>query len=664
MNEKQKYRDILISESLELILSLNNDLLELEKNPNDIEIINQLFRITHTLKGNASLDGLEKISSVAHLIEDIFAIIRDYKPSNILEYIDDFLDAADLLQELVEGISNNYYKEINNSKVKKRLTEIKKIINPNPKEIKDKIDETSIILSKAEIQNLIKNQRKVYSIECKFSSTDDMSNINAFIILNNLKALASFIKSNPDEKNIKNKNFETVKIIIESFNGERKIRKIINANCRDFKIDKLDVNLIKKLKPYEKKERSLEEIVDSILEKYSKVFINALKSNENVYFIELNYKLDDSTKGIMAYVIYNNLKEKSSNIVSSINPDEFKEKSKFTKILIYCSNKLTEKKIEKIIKTNCNSYTINKLSELDFMLQENITEVPEPKPPKNKKMELTEKTTTSFSYKTPVKQVYVEVDNDIVYGVIETIGEVVVNLNNLVQIYNEMVDSDIKDIDVLKKENKILASQLNATSVLCNSLMDYAVLLKLVPINQLFKKFPRIVRDSSKKVNKKIHLSIEGERTRIDQEIIDAIEPSILHIIRNSIGHGIEDNETRVKKGKPYIGTIFLRAIQVKNRISIEIEDDGRGIDKEEVIKTAIQKGIIKENHNELDDEEIYSFLFKPGFSTNTEVTNLSGRGVGMDVVATEMKKIGGKINIYSENGKGTKIILNLPITL
>jgi two-component system chemotaxis sensor kinase CheA len=188
--------------------------------------------------------------------------------------------------------------------------------------------------------------------------------------------------------------------------------------------------------------------------------------------------------------------------------------------------------------------------------------------------------------------------------------------------------------------------------------------MRMVPIRKVFNKFPRMVRDMARKADKKINLEMYGEATEIDKSVIEELSDPLVHIIRNSIDHGIEPPAERVKKGKPEYGTIRLGAFQEGNAIAIQIEDDGKGIDPAVVERNAREKGLIRPQDIKLAPKEVIKFIFEPGFSTAEKVTDISGRGVGMDVVKTNISRINGIIDVNSELGKGTQVILKIPLTL
>jgi two-component system chemotaxis sensor kinase CheA len=187
--------------------------------------------------------------------------------------------------------------------------------------------------------------------------------------------------------------------------------------------------------------------------------------------------------------------------------------------------------------------------------------------------------------------------------------------------------------------------------------------IRMVPISQIFSRFPRLVRDLSKTLNKKINLVIEGEETELDKSVIEDLLDPIMHSVRNSIDHGIESPADRKASGKPEEGMVLLKATNEGNMIVIEISDDGKGIDVEAVKSKAIERGIINPNKI-LTDVEAFNLIFEPGFSTAKTITSISGRGVGLDVVRRSIEKLNGTVTVSSEHGKGTKFIIKLPLTL
>ena len=187
--------------------------------------------------------------------------------------------------------------------------------------------------------------------------------------------------------------------------------------------------------------------------------------------------------------------------------------------------------------------------------------------------------------------------------------------------------------------------------------------IRMLPISFAFNRFPRMIRDLSVKIGKKVDLQINGENTELDKTVMEKIGDPLVHLVRNAIDHGIEPLEERIAAGKPETGTIKLDAYHKGGNIVIEIEDDGKGIDPEVIAKKAIEKGVISDTSG-MTDSQIYELIFEPGFSTAAEISDISGRGVGMDVVRKNIKALGGRIDILSEKGKGSTFRVHLPLTL
>lgn len=197
-----------------------------------------------------------------------------------------------------------------------------------------------------------------------------------------------------------------------------------------------------------------------------------------------------------------------------------------------------------------------------------------------------------------------------------------------------------------------------------NELQDIVMSIRMVPLSTTFQKMNRIVRDMGKKLNKSVDLEIIGEETEVDKNIIERISDPLIHLIRNSIDHGIEEASERDKKGKPPVGKLILEAKNAGGDVWIIVKDDGRGLDKEKILKKARENNLVHKPENELTDKEIYSFIFMPGFSTSDKVTEYSGRGVGMDIVTKNISMVGGTINVESAPDKGTTFSIKFPLTL
>src|SRR5690625_3461326 len=237
-------------------------------------------------------------------------------------------------------------------------------------------------------------------------------------------------------------------------------------------------------------------------------------------------------------------------------------------------------------------------------------------------------------------------------------------LDRLVDMVGELViaHSVVAQDSVLNQDME-LQKKVNHASKILRELQDTSLTLRMVPLKSTFQKMNRLVRDLSRKAGKPVTFSTLGEDTEIDRNMVDIINEPLVHMLRNALDHGVEEPEVRKQTDKPDVATIWFRAFQEGGKVVIEIEDDGKGIDKEKILEKGISKGLVEPDAR-MSDSEIFSLIFRPGFSSVEKVTDLSGRGVGMDVVRRSIEKLQGKIEVTSDLGKGTKISLEIPFTL
>ncbi|GJQ58726.1 MAG: chemotaxis protein CheA [Candidatus Scalindua sp. AMX11] len=246
----------------------------------------------------------------------------------------------------------------------------------------------------------------------------------------------------------------------------------------------------------------------------------------------------------------------------------------------------------------------------------------------------------------------VKVDTNKLDNLFDLVGELV--------IANTLISGEMKSGS--NNENRS-NKNLSHLSKITKDIQDQVMSMRMVSLKQTFQKMSRLVRDVSMHANKEVELIISGEDTELDKNVIEEIADPLVHILRNSVDHGIEPEEKRIASGKTKQGTVKLSAYHRGGNIIIQIQDDGKGLQKERILKKAIDKGLIKE-HSEMSDNQIYNLIFSPGLSTAEKITNISGRGVGMDVVKKNIEKLRGKVEVISEEGKGSTFTIKLPLTL
>lgn len=384
--------------------------------------------------------------------------------------------------------------------------------------------------------------------------------------------------------------------------------------------------------------------------------INIIKKAEaeglDAYNIEIRLSPNCMLKSARAFIVVNTLETMGEIIHSNPSIEDIEdEKFDLTFSLIFIS-----KEEEKKIKDSLNS-----ISELENI---NITPIKETDV-NDKEIEFLEEDNRSKDASNIVEKNgtrHFERQNKV--G--KTVRVDIDRLDNLMNLVSELIiiKTRMDELsDISNKEN--MTEAIEYLERITTSLHDAVMKVRMVPIERVFNRFPRMVRDLSKELNKEINLQMYGEETEVDRTVIDEIGDPLIHIIRNSIDHGIETPEERVKLNKPKEGNVILKAYPDGNNVVIEVVDDGRGIDAAKVRKKAVEKDLISLEESEtLSEDDIISLLFQPGFSTSDEVSDVSGRGVGLDVVKSKIESINGSIEIETQQNIGTKFIIRIPLTL
>ncbi|MDR2820589.1 MAG: chemotaxis protein CheA [Desulfovibrio sp.] len=257
----------------------------------------------------------------------------------------------------------------------------------------------------------------------------------------------------------------------------------------------------------------------------------------------------------------------------------------------------------------------------------------------------------------------IRVDHEKLDHLMNLIGELIINRNRYTMIARSLEDEGNEANIAEVAQN--LSETTYAMARISDDLQDTIMKVRMVPVSSVFSRFPRLVRDLSRKSGKEVDLIMEGEETELDKSVVEVIGDPLVHLIRNSVDHGIESEEERAAAGKSPKGKVTLRAFHKGNSVAIEVEDDGAGIDPEKMREVAVRKGLMsQEEAAQLDDVAAVDLIFAPGFSSSEKITDISGRGVGMDVVRTNIKNLKGSVNTFSEMGKGTRFTLALPLTL
>ena len=619
-----------VVETGEILEKLDLGLVELEDRPDDDELLNEIFRAFHTIKGTSGFLGLVKLQKITHKGEDILNKLRKGEIKLNEEIMDAILNTYDTIKELVQIISETKTEELDVSEILSELeTLINRLNNPSAVEIEEsEAESVDVSENSGEIEektnpveenNVRKDSEEgtadsiseIKEPEGDYSLLTDpsMSEIfEGFIvetneILEKLDLDLVELETHPDDSELLNEIFRFFHTIkgTSGFLGLVKLQKVTHF-CED---------LLNKLR---KGEISLDEdIMDAILLAYDTI--------KELVGIISDEKAENFSIGKTLQKLENVF---SSFALGDIEPD-----------------------LQANPEEGGNEHKIDT----------NVKKV-ETKKQKSKKATSKKNVKVQQKQKTQNETIRVEVER--LDDLLNIVQELVLGRNRLLQI-NNVVTNKGKHVDI----SSDLSEATQQIDLMTTELQLAVMKTRMVKIGKVFNRFRRMIRDLSKDMHKKVDLEIYGEDTELDKTLIEEIYDPLVHMVRNSVDHGLEYPEEREKAGKDPRGNVILSAKQEGNNIIISIEDDGHGIDHEVIKKKAIEKNIISEEKaKELTKTDILNLIFAPGFSTAKVVSNVSGRGVGMDVVKTNVTKLRGIIDIETEIGKGSKFIIKLPITL
>ncbi|AKQ73007.1 chemotaxis protein CheA [Bacillus sp. FSL W8-0445] len=540
--DMNQYLDVFIEESREHLQTCNEKLLELEKNPTDLQLVHDIFRAAHTLKGMSATMGYEDMAHLTHSLENVLDAIRNEEMTITSEWMDVMFEALDDLE--------------------------------------------AIVLS-----------------------------------------------------------------IIEGGDGKRDVSEV----CA-----KLDVTGANKetAAAVEAPEAASSETKWSYDEFQRTVIAEAEEQGFKCFEIKVALKEDCLLKGVRVYMVFEQLNE-VGEVVKTIPETEVLESEDFDSEFVICF--LSKHGKEEIFNK------INGVSEIEKIevteLKNDFSAQEEAKPAASEK-----ETAPKEAEKKPAKQPDGKKDaaKPAAGGGTKTIRVNIDRLDSLMNLFEELVIDRGRLEQIAKElEHSELTETVERMTRISGDLQSIILNMRMVPVETVFNRFPRMVRQLTKELNKKIELSIFGAETELDRTVIDEIGDPLVHLLRNSLDHGIEAPEVRVKNGKPETGQVRLKAYHSGNHVFIEVEDDGAGINRKKVLEKALERNVITEREAEtIEDHEIDALIFAPGFSTADQISDISGRGVGLDVVKSKLESLGGSVSIKSSEGEGSLFSIQLPLTL
>lgn len=375
---------------------------------------------------------------------------------------------------------------------------------------------------------------------------------------------------------------------------------------------------------------------------------------EKEYTVRVFLTLDCSMKGVRAYLVINRLQESGIEVVSTSPSLTDLESERFGQSFdIFVRSELRPEEIKRIVES------VAEVEKAEVTVQER--EVQEEAAREERKEEVQVRAPSQEKKKvTGGLKKTVRVDVERLDALMNLVGELVIDRARLEDIIRKLQES--KEVAHLRT---LLADTTTHIGRVTNELQMEIMKARMLPLAEVFNRFPRMVRDLARNFGKEIDFIVEGEDTELDRSLIEEITDPLIHLLRNAVDHGIEPPEERIALGKPPRGRILLKAYQEENSVVILVQDDGRGIDVEKIRKKALALGLVtQEELARMSDREAIEFIFYSGFSTNEKVTDVSGRGVGMDIVRRNIERVNGQVHVESERGKGTTFFLRLPLTL
>ena len=592
-------------EAFDMLDRLEQNILILDKDRNNTDAIQEIFRAVHTLKGSAGAVELFDTQKYAHRFEDLLDLIRNNQIKVDDKTIDILLKGIDILKELINGASEekeysgNIEEEIKNLENFKNL----KLSGAISESVNTKSDKNSISVSVGgkydnlnfdndildSIREGIENGLKTKLVFVKFNAESPMKTVGGVQVYVELKDSGDIIASVPSLQNLEGDEFyQNVIYVIETAEEDESIIKNITLPeiTEDIKIEEFILEEYEKFL-IDKKDKALEKA-----QAQAKIEKDTKHERQSSFLRVESDRIDDMMNQVGELVTNKSSYEQYDDDLTS-----------YTKIIEYGINDIRKYYKDSVIQI---------LRKLEYYV--------------NKK-EIKD-----------LRNSYLDGFN------------------------NKLVDMVKMEEDLKETLDKFRNSYQLLTRV-TNDLQETVMKIRMLPIAQTFNRFPRLIRDLSRDLGKEVKLEMSGEETELDKSVIEVLVDPLIHIVRNAMDHGIEMPEEREKAGKPRVGTISLSASHNGNLIVIKISDDGKGMSPQKIFENAIKKGLVSADAK-LTEKQMLEYIFAPGFSTATKVTNLSGRGVGMDVVKKSLDKINGTVGIETELGKGSTFFLRIPLTV
>ena len=621
--DEEILQDFLV-EAGEILEQLSEQLVDLEQNPNDIALFTAIFRGFHTVKGGAGFLQLNALVNCCHYAENVFDILRNGQRSVTAELMDVVLQALDAVNEMFEVVRSGGEPEPADPEI---ITALSKYACPATED-----EEEADVTEEAEEEDVVDHVEETASAN---GQDVDISDDEFESLLNALGDDEPVTSSVPETAAAEASSAPSGDDITESE--------------FDALLDQLHGNSVP---------GSTSEVEESVADKPSEVVPDSDEITEDEFEKLLNQLHGNSAPG---------RESEDKSAATSETKDNKVKAEKPVEAAAPDSDLITEDEFESILDSlqaekKQSNETVEKKEAPKAEAKPKATSKPKttPKPkaaPKPKKAEVVAKEVAKPSKEDKpnspvVQETTVRVDTKRLDDIMNMVGELVLVRNRLVRLG-------------LQSEDESMGKAVANLDVVTGDLQNAVMKTRMQPIKKVFGRFPRVVRDLARSLKKEVNLELRGEETDLDKNLVEALADPLVHLVRNSVDHGVESPDVREANGKPRGGKVILSAEQEGDHILLSIEDDGAGMDADKLRQKAVEKGLMDTDAAErLSDDEAFNLIFAPGFSTKVEITDVSGRGVGMDVVKTKISQLNGTLDIKSVLGKGSRFSIKVPLTL
>jgi len=602
---------IYIEDMKEYLAVLNDSIVLLERDMSDKAAIGEMFRAFHTMKSSTAAMEYKRTAGFIHSMEDLLHEIREGRIPVKTNIIRLFYDTYDLIEEFVKSVITSGKEGDSNTDAV--LVKVKAIIGgkgfpdaDDPKNGKTGEKTGVFMLHKNDlgrIRKAVKNGDQVYKITVELAEDCYFKSVRAWMMLEEIAKVSRIICSSPvkpDEDDFKNGEFK--------FDGSTIQAHIASEMSREELMRELD-NKISEIKS---------------------VDIEAVKSE----FTPVNDDIEN-VAGIIEDIIGG---DNDATWTSGKSSDDG-NKDKIGELLVQAGC-INPEDVDEIIKKQKESYPDLKFGQI-AVNEEKVNAA-----------DILNALNAQGNVRRDINQAYIRIPANKVDNMVDLMGELLITQS----LHKQEIT------DTINGESRLLSSIIRMERI-AKDLQSITMSLRMVSLKQTFQKIYRIGRDTAEELGKNIIITTSGEETEIDRNVVDKIHDPLMHLIRNAISHGIEEESIRLQASKPAAGNIAIVAYNQRGNVCIEVSDDGKGLSLEKIFKKASEKGLIDPSRKYADDE-ILKLIYLPGFSTEENVNNVSGRGVGMNVVMSEISRLGGRIDIDNSPGSGCTFILKIPVNL